>query len=180
MKLAQIKSGIEADQLYKQAFDKFKQAITIKPDNYEIWFNWGIHLSAFAKCKKGEEKESIYLQAFEKYQRTISIKPDYHIAYDKWGYDLTILAKSKIKKDADKLIQQAFDKYDQSILLGGGHYNLACLYANTGEKASALKLLETSLSKKEKNITADFVKKDEDWKEYLEDPEFKDLLEKYA
>jgi hypothetical protein len=46
-----------------------------------------------------------------------------------------------------------------------------------GDRKSALRVLGESLAKSE--ITVAFVSKDEDWKSYLEDIDFKNLLMKY-
>ncbi|MCB0515751.1 MAG: hypothetical protein R2798_02515 [Chitinophagales bacterium] len=54
----------------------------------------------------------------------------------------------------------------------------ACLFALRGDKENTLHYLAHSLAQKE--ITPDFVKKDEDWKNYRNDEDFINLLKKYT
>ena len=56
-------------------------------------------------------------------------------------------------------------------------YNLACSYALAKNKKEALNYLEESLKNKATEI--DYIIKDEDWKDYLLDKDFIDLIEKY-
>jgi tetratricopeptide (TPR) repeat protein len=62
--------------LYKQALDKFKKAIEIKPDKHEALYNWGTYLGNLAKTKKGKEAEELYEQAFDKFQKAIEFGGD--------------------------------------------------------------------------------------------------------
>ena len=41
--LAQTKPGEEAEALYQQAFAKYQQAIELKPDFHEAFYNWGTY-----------------------------------------------------------------------------------------------------------------------------------------
>ncbi len=94
-----------------------------------------------------------------------------------WGSGLCSLAKAKQGKAAEKLYKKAFDKYQKAYYHGGRSYNLACLYALTKQKANALKYLDIALSRSE--MTVSFVETDEDWKNYYEDQDFNELLDKY-
>jgi len=69
------------------------------------------------------------------------------------------------------------EKLEESIKHGGKHYNLACLHALANNKPEALRLLDISLENKEQSI--DFVLADEDWKNFLDDDDFKDLIQKH-
>jgi tetratricopeptide (TPR) repeat protein len=57
--------------LYQQAFEKYKEAIAIKPDNHESFHNWGTFLGYLAKTKEGKEAEELYQQAFDKFERSV-------------------------------------------------------------------------------------------------------------
>ena len=113
--LAKTKSGEEADELYTQAFEKFKKAIEIKPDKHEALNNWGNYLGNLAKTKSGEEADELYTQAFEKFKKAIEIKPDLHEALNNWGNYLGNLAKTKSGEEADELYTQAFEKFKKAI-----------------------------------------------------------------
>ncbi|WGK69513.1 tetratricopeptide repeat protein [Candidatus Haliotispira prima] len=175
-KLADTKTGKEAERLYEEAFGKYQRAIEIKPDYDTAFNNWGIALGKLAGTKTEKEAERLYEEAFEKYQQAIEIKPDKYEAFYNWGNALGQLAGKKTGKDAEKLYEEAFAKCRQAVELGGSCYNLSCLYAVTGDKENALHYLELSLRNK---MTADFVEKDADWTKYLQDRDWKDLLNKY-
>ncbi len=94
--------------------------------------------------------------------------------YLNWGNHLGNLAKTKSGEEAEALYNLAFEKFKAGIDLGGKYYNLACTYALKPFKEKAYHYLEQSLKNKE--IDVDFVKNDEDWKDYLEDDAFKQIL----
>ncbi|WGK69510.1 SIR2 family protein [Candidatus Haliotispira prima] len=176
-KLAGTKTGQDAEILYEEAFVKYQKAIEIKPDYERAFTNWGNALGELAGTKTGKAAESLYEEAFVKYQRAIEIKPDDGTAFTNWGANLIYLAKTKTGKEAESLYKKAFATFRQAVELGGKYYNLSCLYAVTGDKENALHYLELSLE--QKKMTVDFVEKDEDWSKYLQDKDWKDLLEKY-
>lgn len=177
-KLAEKKEGTASEALYQQAFEKYQRAFSIEPDRYETYVNWGANLSNLAKKKDGDDSDILYQLAIEKYEKVISLKPNDHEAYYSYGLCLMNLALRKEGETAEKLYQQALEKCQKARELGGKVYNLACLYALKGNKEQALIYLDESLNKKE--IKVNFVRKDEDWKEFLEDADFIEILEKYS
>jgi tetratricopeptide (TPR) repeat protein len=176
-KLAQTKTGDEADALYREAFEKYQQAVTIKPDYHEAYNNWGTDLGKLAQTKTGDEAEALYCEAFEKYQQAVTIKPDFHEAYNNWGLALGHLAQMKTGDEAEVLYQEAYEKYQKAIKLGGGYYNLACLYAVRSDRENAILYLEQCLANKEQ--TVDYVKQDKDWDAYRTDSDFLALLRRF-
>jgi tetratricopeptide (TPR) repeat protein len=113
--LAKTKTGIEAEDLYLQAFEKLQKATEIKPDLHEAYNNWGTDLGNLANTKTGNEAEELYLQAFEKFKKAIEIKPDDYEAYYNWGTYLGNLAKTKTGIEAEDLYLQAFEKLQKAI-----------------------------------------------------------------
>ena len=176
--LVKSKEGKEADDLYLQGFEKFEKAIEIKPVNHEAFYYWGILIGNHAKSKEGHEGEELYRQSLEKFQKAIEMKPDMHEAFLNWGNYLGNLAKTKEGKEADDIYRQAIEKYQKAIKFGGDHYNLACLHAIRGNKTEAMHHLNISLESKV--ISIDFVIKDCDWQGYLEDKQFKSLIDKFG
>ena len=172
--LAQTKSGVEAEALYKDSFEKYDYATQLKSDYYEAYNNWGLALSDLAQTKSGVEAEALYKDSFEKYQHATQLKPDYHEAYYNWGSALTKLAQLKSGSEAEKLYNEAFKKYQQAIKNGGDFYNLACLYAVRNKKEEALEYLERSLSRNE--VSVEFVEKDKDWDGLRDNSDFKRIL----
>jgi len=172
--LAQTKSGIEAEALYKDSFEKYHHATQLKPDNHKAYNNWGVALFNLAQTKSGVEAEALYKDSFEKYHQATQLKPDDHEAYYNWGNALGYLAQTKSGGEAEKLYNEAFEKYQLAIKNGGKVYNLACLYAIRNKKEEALKFLERSLSRNE--VSVKFVEKDKDWDGLRDDSDFKRIL----
>jgi len=175
--LAKIKSGSEAEALYQDAFKKYQKAIEIKPDYYQAFYNWGNDLGNLAQTKSDEEAETLYRQAVDKFQKAIKIKPDYHQAFDNLGNTLLNLAKIKSGAEAENLLKEALEKCKKAVDLGGDSYNLACVYALQSDKKNALRYLNQSLENKEE--TPDYASKDEDFKAYWQDKDFKKIIQKY-
>ncbi len=177
-KLAGTKEGAEAESLFNQAIEKYKKTVEIKPDYHEAFYEWGIVLGQFAETKEGVEAESLFNQAIEKSKKAVEIKPNYHEAFSSWGVYLGKLAKTKQGEKAESLFSQAIEKNKKAIELGGKHYNLACVYALKGDKHEALKHLDISLAGNE--ISIKFVLDDKDWSEYLDDNDFKAIIDKHV
>ena len=120
--LAQTKSGIEAEALYKDSFEKYYQATQLKPDDHEAYYNWGNALSELAQIKSGVEAEALYKDSFEKYHQATQLKPDDHEAYNNWGNALVNLAQTKSGVEAEKLYKDSFEKYDYATQLKPDSY----------------------------------------------------------
>jgi len=58
--LAQLKSD---EDLCRESFEKYKEAIQIKAGKHEAWYNWGTALSYLAQLKSDED---LYRESFEK------------------------------------------------------------------------------------------------------------------
>ena len=112
---AKTKSGMEREQLYKQASEKYEAALNIIPDSYQALNNWGNALSAQAKMKGGREADKLYRQANEKYEAALKIEPDFYQAFNNWGNALSAQAKMKSGTEADELYRQAGEKYEAAL-----------------------------------------------------------------
>ena len=115
--LAQTKSGVEAEALYKDSFEKYHHATQLKPDNHEAYNNWGVALSNLAQTKSGVEVEALYKDSFEKYHHATQLKPDGHKAYYNWGVALFNLAQAKSGIEAEALYKDSFEKYHHATQL---------------------------------------------------------------
>ena len=114
---AKTKKGEEADALWRQAAEKYDQAISIKPDMPEALHNWGNALDNLAKTKKGEQADTLWRQAAEKYAQALAIKPDNHETLNNWGTSLSAQAETKKGEEADGLWRQAAEKYAQALAI---------------------------------------------------------------
>lgn len=175
--LAKTKKDKEAEKLYSQSFEKFQKALEIKPDYHMSYSGWGATLGFLAMTKKGKEADEFFHQGIEKTKKAIEIKPDFFDAYYSLGLILVNFAKTKKGKEAEELYNESIEKYQKASDLGGKCYNLACVFALKEKKKDALYYLDISLSKNE--ISVRFVETDDDWKNYLQDVDFKNILKKY-
>ena len=114
--VGQPRSGTEAantpdgDRLFEQAGQKYAEAVRIKPDKHEAFFNWGNALSDQAKLKGNTpDGDRLFEQAGQKYAEAVRIKPDNHEAH----FNLAcIAAHTKVargrKRDVNKLDFEIF------------------------------------------------------------------------
>ena len=72
--LAKLKKGKEAEKFFKQAIEKYKKAIEIKPAFCVAYKNWGNALLDLAKLKGGKDTEDLIKQTEEKCLKAESIK----------------------------------------------------------------------------------------------------------
>ena len=138
--LAQTKSGIEAEALYKDSFEKYHHTTQVKPDDHKAYNNWGAALFNLAQTKSGVEAEALYNAAFEKYHQATQIKPDYHDAYGNWGIVLSGLAQLKSGVEAEALYKDSFEKYDYATQLKPDNHDA---YDNWGISLSGLAQLKS-------------------------------------
>ena len=144
--LAQIKSGIEAEELYNESFEKYQQAVQYKPDFPEAYYNWGNALSELAQTKSDIEAEALYKDSFKKYHRATLIKPDFHEACNNWGNALSELAQTKSGIEAEALYKDSFDKYQQATQIKP---NLHEAYNNWGIALSDLAQIKSGIEAEE-------------------------------
>ncbi len=72
--LAESKEGKEAEELFNQAFEKYKKAIEVEPEYCSAYKNWSIALIDMSKLKEGKDVEDLLKQAEEKCLKVESIK----------------------------------------------------------------------------------------------------------
>jgi len=175
--LAGVTSDGHHENFYQSAIEKYEKSISLKPNNPEAYYNWGSALSDLAGVTSDGHREDLYKSAIEKYEKSISLNPHYPGAYDNLGVVLMNLAQLKEGDEKERLFREAIEKFERNIEYGGGVYNLSCLYAIKRDKEQALKYLDIALKNKE--ITTQYVKEDDDWKEFLTDNDFMELIRKY-
>ena len=108
MKLATIKSGNEAEELYEKAFEKYKLATTYKQDDHNAYDTWGLALVELAKTKSGSEAEELYNEAVEK--NKLAIK------YGGEAYNLACLyAIRNQKAEALKYLEQTLARNEITV-----------------------------------------------------------------
>ena len=106
--LAHSKSGIEAEALYNEVFEKYRQAIRIKPDYHEIYYNWGVALYNLAQTKSGVAAEKLYDETVEKNLQAIKYGGD--------AYNLACLYAIRNKKgEALKYLERSLERGEISV-----------------------------------------------------------------
>ena len=138
--LAQTKSGIEAEALYKDSFEKYRHATQLKPDGHEAYNNWGNALAHLAQTKSGVEAEALYKDSFEKFHHATQLKPDDHEAYNNWGIALAHLAQTKSGVEAETLYKDSFEKFHHATQLKPDEYEA---YNNWGINLTELAQLKS-------------------------------------
>jgi hypothetical protein len=129
----------EADRLFAEATQKYAEAVRLKPDMHEAFYNWGTALSDQAKLKGNTpEADRLFAEASQKYAAAVRIKSDKHEAFSNWGNAL--LAQAKLKgntPEADRLFAEAAHKYAEAVRIKpdneSAHFNLGCLAALLGQ-----------------------------------------------
>ena len=143
----------------------------------DIFNNWGTHLGNLAQTKEPEKAEELYQLAFEKFQKAIEIKPDLHEAFNNWASLIVDYSRLKPESETENILNHASEILEKGAQFGDTSYNLACLYALQSKKHKAIELLDKCLTNK--GIGIDHVLSDLDWKDYLEDADFKTLIDKH-
>jgi len=148
--------GEQADKdknsgLYEQAFEKYAQALTIKPHYHGILYNWACDLSNLAQLNKDP---ALYEQTFEKYAQLLAIKSDDHDALNNWGNALSQLAELN---ENPELYEQAFDKYAQALTIKPDWpealYNWGCDLASLAQLNENPALYEQAFEKYAQALT---------------------------
>jgi tetratricopeptide (TPR) repeat protein len=173
--LVQIGQISNEVSIFEQAIEKYKKAIEVNSEDALAYYNWGLALSFIAQIKNDIK---INLESIEKYQKAISIDPTDGSAYQNLSNQLIRVAKRVNEKERIKYLNEAIEISKTGIIWGKAAYNLACCYALLKNKALAFDLLENVLKKNE--ISIKHVLADDDWKDYWEDDEFKELIKKYS
>ena len=70
---ARQKSGEAADNLFTLAYDKYSEALQIKPDMHDAFYNWGGTLIHQARQKSGEAAAKLHNQAFEFLSKAVAL-----------------------------------------------------------------------------------------------------------
>ena len=166
--LARNKSDLS---LYKKSIDKYLESIKLNPKFSPTYNNYGSALSHLAELKSDTK---LYEESFKQFKKAIQLDKRSISAYT--NYATALISAGKLTSNK-ALIERAITISNEGYILDGNPYNIACANALLGHKLKALVYLEETL---EKNLIEKvFILGDDDWKDYLEDKDFKKLLAKY-
>lgn len=155
--------------IYNESIEKFTSSLKLKKNHVSSFINRGNTLIKLSK----EKDSDLLTQAINDFKSAIKINPKSHEAYNNWASVERILEKNNDKKSLINIEEL----YKKSIKYGGAKYNLACLYSIQNKKEEAFEILNEILKNNE--ITKSHILEDEDWKHYLEDEEFLNIINKY-
>jgi tetratricopeptide (TPR) repeat protein len=116
--LAELAKQKQDETLYRRAFDKFAEALELRPDDHDALYNWANALADLATLK---QDETLYLDSFAKYADALRIRPDDHGALSNWGNALVSLA---ILKQDETLFREAFELYDDALQIEPGDHTV--------------------------------------------------------
>ncbi|MFC5457294.1 KGGVGR-motif variant AAA ATPase [Prosthecobacter fluviatilis] len=103
--------------------DKYRKAVTLRPQFYQAFHNWGSALAQWANTKTGAEAEFLYSQASEKFQQAATIQPNDHATFSDWGTFLSDWANTKVGAEAEFLHGQADEKFQFATALEPNNVN---------------------------------------------------------
>jgi superkiller protein 3 len=146
---------------FEESLVNFQRAHEMKPDDPEY-----LDLIGNAHSELNQLD-----QALKAFNAAIAVDETYVLAH----YDMgVVLARMKGKKTA------AMKSFQRAITLNvdfyWAYYGIGCLYALQGKKKLALQFLEKSFQKGFRDTL--HLEKDDDWKEFRNDLQFKELIRK--
>lgn len=183
-KKAESFQGGEATKWLNVAGERYRRALSIKPDLHEAENNWG---SALAKEAKELAKSNLFAasklwqEANEKFQRALSIKPDFHVAIDNWGSSSLDEANAIVATDGDKAneLRNLAERLLLPLALSAPElvaYNLACVYGQRGDVSNCLHWLNTAQTHN-KLVSCEHLQTDADLDAVRNHPDFQAWLQ---
>ena len=113
--------GDASTALFEASYEKYAEAVKIKPDNYEAWYNWGYALSAQAERVEGDASTALFEASYEKYAQAVKIKPDQDEAWYIWGTALVAQALGAEGDATRALFEASYEKYAQAVKINPGN-----------------------------------------------------------
>ncbi len=144
---ARKSSGGRQEQLFLKAYAEFQDVISNDLVLAEALYNWGFALLQHARGQEGEVAIKLYEDASDKFKFCLTIDPNYLGAAIDGGVVYMELARKKAVAIDDPLYEQAKTYFERAERIHQGHavYNLACIFALTGEDEACLAALQDSV-----------------------------------
>ena len=157
--LFELGNLLVAAKEYEAAISSYDQALTIKPDYHQAWYNRG-----YALFNLGRLEEAVF-----SYDQALKFKPDYHKAWNKRGNALFNLGRLEEAIASCNEVLKFKPNYHQAW------YNKACCYALQGNVEQAIENLQQAI-----NLSPDecreMAKTDSDFDSIREDERFQALV----
>ncbi len=160
---------------HKKALEKFNTAIKINLKNSFTYNSKGLVLFNIAKFDSNNI--SLYKESIEQFKISIRLNSNNSAAYYNCATVLLNyyrVVSPELKEDILILATLHAQKgYD----LAGLCYNMSCCFALLSDKINAFAYLKKSLENKE--VPIEEIQKDSDWKDYLDDTEFNNIIAEF-
>ena len=138
-KEANVLTGSEQRAEFAKAYEKYAEALEIKPDLHEALNNWGAALSEEAQVLTGSEQRAKFAKAYEKFAAALEIKPDMHEALYNWGNALSEEAKVLTGSEQRAKFAKAYEKFAAALELKPDMYEALYNWGNAlSEEAKVL------------------------------------------
>lgn len=161
---------------FEEASKYYTKALSIEPDNSDVYEDWGLHLSNYGQRNGDREK---LIQAAEKYEKLLELKPKSHHArlYHNIGLIQLEIGKSEKRLAENKELIMTPMLKSEELKKGESAYNLACYFSLLNDLENAFKWFEMCVSKK--STARSHIERDSDLKNLRGDSRFLELLDKY-
>ncbi|PSV25671.1 SIR2 family protein [Photobacterium kishitanii] len=125
----------KSTELFEESFEKYKESLSIIPDEVNALYNWAIGLSELAKLKNSSE---LFKKSIKKYHRVLEINPDNIDALNNLAANLAFLSNCEEPK---KHLCESIEIYNKALLINPDD---TLLLQNMGRSLSALAEIEKS------------------------------------
>ncbi len=115
--IARTKQGEAADRLFEAAYQKFAEALKLKPDKHEALSNWGAALLAQAETKQGEAADRLFEAAYQKFADALKAQAGLSRGARQLGRALPLRQRPSRGEAADRLFEAAYQKFAEALKL---------------------------------------------------------------
>lgn len=148
---------------FESAAVEWEKSISVKPDEPDVYNNWGAALYNLAKFR---DDEDMFLESMKKYERALELKPDYPEAYCNWGAALYDFARLR---DDENMFRESMKKCERALELKpdypGAYYNWGNALYNLAKLRDDEDMFFESMEKYERavELNPDFPEAYDNW-----------------
>ncbi|PHR70057.1 MAG: hypothetical protein COA67_09010 [Lutibacter sp.] len=99
------------ENLYKESFEKYKEAIMLSLKNSGVFNDYG---NAISDLAKSTSNENLFKESFEKYENAIKLNPNNDLVY--YNYGTSIAGLARLSPNVD-LYKESIEKFEEVIKL---------------------------------------------------------------
>lgn len=161
------------ESLLVEAIEKHKKSVELRPEGVNSYNSLA---TVYILLADARNDVSLYQEAVENFKKSHELNPPAAYSCSSMGYAMLKVAKLNNTLVADK--EQIVEIFTKAIELGNQNssYNLACVYALTGDTEKAFYWLNFNLSKST-STTKEFINSDKDFDSIRSDDRFQKILD---